>query len=64
MSRAEMYSEYLTTCSKMGRSNILNSTGFLKCLRLVLLPCSVGAGSVWSCISAITKDSKRVNIEY
>ncbi|MEQ2165039.1 hypothetical protein GOODEAATRI_012889, partial [Goodea atripinnis] len=31
----EMYSEYLATCSKMGRSNILNSTGFLKCLRTV-----------------------------
>ncbi|TNM91693.1 hypothetical protein fugu_020073 [Takifugu bimaculatus] len=35
VSRAEMYSEYLSTCSKMGRSNILNSTGFLKCLRTV-----------------------------
>uniref|UniRef100_H3CJQ7 AT-rich interactive domain 2 n=1 Tax=Tetraodon nigroviridis TaxID=99883 RepID=H3CJQ7_TETNG len=35
VSRSEMYSEYLTTCSKMGRSNILNSTGFLKCLRTV-----------------------------
>uniref|UniRef100_A0A8C5HB33 AT rich interactive domain 2 (ARID, RFX-like) n=1 Tax=Gouania willdenowi TaxID=441366 RepID=A0A8C5HB33_GOUWI len=33
VSRTEMYSEYLATCSKMGRSNILNSTGFLKCLR-------------------------------
>ncbi|XP_061770005.1 AT-rich interactive domain-containing protein 2 isoform X2 [Nerophis ophidion] len=35
VSRSDMYSEYLTTCSKMGRSNILNSTGFLKCLRTV-----------------------------
>uniref|UniRef100_A0A8C4EHS8 AT-rich interactive domain 2 n=1 Tax=Dicentrarchus labrax TaxID=13489 RepID=A0A8C4EHS8_DICLA len=35
VSRSEMYSEYLATCSKMGRSNILNSTGFLKCLRTV-----------------------------
>ncbi|CAK6959921.1 AT-rich interactive domain-containing protein 2 [Scomber scombrus] len=35
MSRSEMYSEYLGMCSKMGRSNILNSTGFLKCLRTV-----------------------------
>uniref|UniRef100_A0A8C8E408 AT-rich interactive domain 2 n=1 Tax=Oryzias sinensis TaxID=183150 RepID=A0A8C8E408_9TELE len=35
VSRSEMYSEYLSTCSKMGRSNILNSTGFLKCLRTV-----------------------------
>ncbi|KAM8884252.1 AT-rich interactive domain-containing protein 2 isoform 1-T2 [Synchiropus picturatus] len=35
VSRSEMYTEYLTTCSKMGRSNILNSTGFLKCLRTV-----------------------------
>ncbi|CAG6022124.1 unnamed protein product, partial [Menidia menidia] len=35
VSRSEMYSEYLSTCSKMGRSNILNSTGFLKCLRSV-----------------------------
>lgn len=38
VSRSEMYSEYLATCSKMGRSNILNSTGFLKCLRSVLFP--------------------------
>ncbi|XP_029317755.1 LOW QUALITY PROTEIN: AT-rich interactive domain-containing protein 2 [Cottoperca gobio] len=35
VSRSDMYSEYLATCSKMGRSNILNSTGFLKCLRTV-----------------------------
>uniref|UniRef100_A0A3B5M801 RFX-type winged-helix domain-containing protein n=1 Tax=Xiphophorus couchianus TaxID=32473 RepID=A0A3B5M801_9TELE len=35
VSRSEMYSEYLATCSKMGRGNILNSTGFLKCLRTV-----------------------------
>uniref|UniRef100_A0A672ZQM3 AT rich interactive domain 2 (ARID, RFX-like) n=1 Tax=Sphaeramia orbicularis TaxID=375764 RepID=A0A672ZQM3_9TELE len=35
VSRSEMYSEYLATCSKMGRSNILNSSGFLKCLRTV-----------------------------
>ncbi|XP_029016165.1 AT-rich interactive domain-containing protein 2 [Betta splendens] len=35
VSRSEMYSDYLATCSKMGRSNILNSTGFLKCLRTV-----------------------------
>ncbi|KAM6986297.1 AT-rich interactive domain-containing protein 2 [Aplochiton taeniatus] len=33
--RAEMYSEYLTTCSKMARGGILNSTGFLKCLRTI-----------------------------
>lgn len=33
VSRSEVYSEYLTTCSKMGRSNILNANGFLKCLR-------------------------------
>uniref|UniRef100_A0A7N8WJD1 AT rich interactive domain 2 (ARID, RFX-like) n=1 Tax=Mastacembelus armatus TaxID=205130 RepID=A0A7N8WJD1_9TELE len=35
VSRSEMYSEYLATCNKMGRNNILNSTGFLKCLRTV-----------------------------
>ncbi|XP_041636531.1 AT-rich interactive domain-containing protein 2 isoform X2 [Cheilinus undulatus] len=35
VSRSEMYSEYLSTCSKMGRTNILNATGFLKCLRTV-----------------------------
>ncbi|XP_034018874.1 AT-rich interactive domain-containing protein 2 [Thalassophryne amazonica] len=35
VSRSDVYSEYLATCSKMGRSNILNSTGFLKCLRTV-----------------------------
>ncbi|KAJ0012484.1 hypothetical protein NQD34_016818 [Periophthalmus magnuspinnatus] len=35
VSRSDMYSEYLTTCSKMGRTNIVNSTGFLKCLRTV-----------------------------
>lgn len=35
VSRSDMYSEYLNTCSKMGRTNIVNSTGFLKCLRTV-----------------------------
>uniref|UniRef100_A0A8C6WUD2 AT rich interactive domain 2 (ARID, RFX-like) n=1 Tax=Neogobius melanostomus TaxID=47308 RepID=A0A8C6WUD2_9GOBI len=35
VSRSDMYSEYLATCSKMGRTNIVNSTGFLKCLRTV-----------------------------
>ncbi|XP_058480698.1 AT-rich interactive domain-containing protein 2 [Solea solea] len=35
VSRSEMYSEYLATCNKMGRSNILNANGFLKCLRTV-----------------------------
>ncbi|KAJ3612206.1 hypothetical protein NHX12_020482 [Muraenolepis orangiensis] len=35
VSRSEVYSEYLATCSKMGWTNILNSTGFLKCLRTV-----------------------------
>lgn len=43
VSRSDMYSEYLSTCSKMGRSNILNSTGFLKCLRLVSLSCPKAA---------------------
>ncbi|KAM9403367.1 AT-rich interactive domain-containing protein 2-like isoform 1-T1 [Salvelinus alpinus] len=33
--RSEMYSEYLTTCSKMGRAGILASQGFLKCLRTI-----------------------------
>ncbi|KAG7270804.1 hypothetical protein CRUP_037138 [Coryphaenoides rupestris] len=33
VSRADVYSEYLATCGKMGWTNILNSTGFLKCLR-------------------------------
>ncbi|XP_055793558.1 AT-rich interactive domain-containing protein 2-like isoform X1 [Salvelinus fontinalis] len=35
VSRSEMYSEYLTTCSKMGRAGILASQGFLKCLRTI-----------------------------
>ncbi|CDQ75499.1 unnamed protein product [Oncorhynchus mykiss] len=35
VSRSEMYSEYLTTGSKMGRAGILASQGFLKCLRTV-----------------------------
>ncbi|KAJ7329758.1 hypothetical protein JRQ81_015932 [Phrynocephalus forsythii] len=33
--RAEMYSEYLSTCSKLARGGILTSTGFYKCLRTV-----------------------------
>ena len=33
VSRAEMYSEYLSTCSKLARGGILTSTGFYKCLR-------------------------------
>ncbi|XP_070611677.1 AT-rich interactive domain-containing protein 2 isoform X2 [Erythrolamprus reginae] len=36
VSRAEMYSEYLSTCSKLARGGILTSTGFYKCLRTVL----------------------------
>lgn len=35
VSRAEMYSEYLSTCSKLARGGILTSTGFYKCLRTV-----------------------------
>ncbi|KAL0962967.1 hypothetical protein UPYG_G00347790 [Umbra pygmaea] len=35
VSRSEMYSEYLATCSKMGRAGILASQGFLKCLRTI-----------------------------
>uniref|UniRef100_A0A8C7CS31 AT-rich interaction domain 2 n=1 Tax=Oncorhynchus kisutch TaxID=8019 RepID=A0A8C7CS31_ONCKI len=35
VSRSEMYSEYLTTGSKMGRAGILASQGFLKCLRTI-----------------------------
>lgn len=35
VSRADMYSEYLATCSKMGRGGILTSSGFLKCLRTI-----------------------------
>ncbi|OXB76705.1 UNVERIFIED_CONTAM: hypothetical protein H355_000253 [Colinus virginianus] len=35
ISRAEMYSEYLSTCSKLARGGILTSTGFYKCLRTV-----------------------------
>ncbi|XP_048865510.1 AT-rich interactive domain-containing protein 2 isoform X2 [Brienomyrus brachyistius] len=33
VSRSEMYSEYLSTCSKLARAGILTSTGFYKCLR-------------------------------
>ncbi|XP_028666507.1 AT-rich interactive domain-containing protein 2 [Erpetoichthys calabaricus] len=35
VSRSEMYSEYLSTCSKMARGGILTSTGFYKCLRSI-----------------------------
>ncbi|XP_041934208.1 AT-rich interactive domain-containing protein 2 isoform X2 [Alosa sapidissima] len=35
VSRSEMYSEYLATCSKMARSGILTSSGFYKCLRTI-----------------------------
>uniref|UniRef100_A0AAZ3Q8M8 AT rich interactive domain 2 (ARID, RFX-like) n=1 Tax=Oncorhynchus tshawytscha TaxID=74940 RepID=A0AAZ3Q8M8_ONCTS len=35
VSRSEMYSDYLTTGSKMGRAGILASQGFLKCLRTI-----------------------------
>ncbi|OBS67966.1 hypothetical protein A6R68_03493, partial [Neotoma lepida] len=35
VSRAEMYSEYLSTCSKLARGGILTSTGFYRCLRTV-----------------------------
>ncbi|XP_053318273.1 AT-rich interactive domain-containing protein 2 isoform X2 [Spea bombifrons] len=34
-SRSEMYSEYLSTCSKLARGGILTSSGFYKCLRSV-----------------------------
>ncbi|XP_048467819.1 AT-rich interactive domain-containing protein 2-like isoform X2 [Rhincodon typus] len=32
--RVDLYSEYLSLCSKLGSSGILTSTGFTKCLRL------------------------------
>ncbi|XP_069485938.1 AT-rich interactive domain-containing protein 2 [Ambystoma mexicanum] len=35
VSRSEMYSEYLSTCSKLARGGILTSTGYYKCLRTV-----------------------------
>ncbi|XP_066543245.1 AT-rich interactive domain-containing protein 2 [Amia ocellicauda] len=35
VSRSEMYSEYLATCSKMARGGILTSSGFYKCLRSI-----------------------------
>ncbi|MEE6480780.1 hypothetical protein FKM82_012669 [Ascaphus truei] len=35
VSRAEMYSEYLSTCGKLARGGILTSSGFYKCLRSV-----------------------------
>ncbi|XP_018111397.1 AT-rich interactive domain-containing protein 2 isoform X2 [Xenopus laevis] len=35
LSRSEMYSEYLSTCSKLARGGILTSSGFYKCLRSV-----------------------------
>ncbi|KAM4749702.1 AT-rich interactive domain-containing protein 2 [Rhinophrynus dorsalis] len=33
--RSEMYSEYLSTCSKLARGGILTSSGFYKCLKSV-----------------------------
>uniref|UniRef100_A0A5F8HLD5 AT-rich interaction domain 2 n=1 Tax=Monodelphis domestica TaxID=13616 RepID=A0A5F8HLD5_MONDO len=35
VSRSEMYSEYLSTSTKLARGGILTSTGFYKCLRTV-----------------------------
>ncbi|KAI1883806.1 hypothetical protein AGOR_G00235540 [Albula goreensis] len=35
VSRSEMYSEYLSTCSRMARGGILTSSGFYKCLRSI-----------------------------
>ncbi|KAJ8381267.1 hypothetical protein SKAU_G00020450 [Synaphobranchus kaupii] len=35
VSRSEMYSEYLATCSRMARGGILTSSGFYKCLRSI-----------------------------
>lgn len=35
VSRSEMYSEYLATCSKLARGGILTSSGYYKCLRNV-----------------------------
>ncbi|KAM9311151.1 AT-rich interactive domain-containing protein 2 isoform 2-T2 [Gastrophryne carolinensis] len=35
VSRSEMYSEYLSTCSKLARGGILTSSGFYKCLRSI-----------------------------
>ncbi|KAG9490239.1 hypothetical protein GDO78_005889 [Eleutherodactylus coqui] len=35
VSRSDMYSEYLSTCSKLARGGILTSSGFYKCLRSV-----------------------------
>ncbi|CAJ0963142.1 unnamed protein product, partial [Ranitomeya imitator] len=35
MARSDMYSEYLSTCSKLARGGILTSSGFYKCLRSV-----------------------------
>lgn len=35
VSRSEMYSDYLATCSKLSRGGVLTSNGFYKCLRCV-----------------------------
>ncbi|KAJ8262469.1 hypothetical protein GJAV_G00166820 [Gymnothorax javanicus] len=35
VSRSEMYSEYLSTCSRLARGGILTSSGFYKCLRSI-----------------------------
>ncbi|XP_007238011.3 AT-rich interactive domain-containing protein 2 isoform X3 [Astyanax mexicanus] len=35
VSRSEMYSDYLATCSKMARGGVLTSNGFYKCLRTI-----------------------------
>ncbi|XP_073507942.1 AT-rich interactive domain-containing protein 2 isoform X3 [Phyllobates terribilis] len=35
VARSDMYSEYLSTCSKLARGGILTSSGFYKCLRSV-----------------------------
>lgn len=37
VSRSEMYSDYLATCSKMARGGVLTSNAFYKCLRYVFI---------------------------
>ncbi|XP_060695612.1 AT-rich interactive domain-containing protein 2 [Hemiscyllium ocellatum] len=41
ISRLDLYSEYLSVCSKLARGGILTSTGFNKCLRSLFPTCIV-----------------------
>lgn len=58
VSRSEMYSEYLATCSKMARGGVLTSNNFYKCLRWVRSMELLGR-----CWEVVSVPSQMVNVE-